>query len=92
MIRYLKLKYMKNLWGFFVVCFCACALICLSLPSDQECMNAIRSSAGGGVVATVAINNYTVSVENHIFYKKVYSTLDGQCLGTGFCGHVFVSE
>jgi len=83
---------MKNLWGFIVVCFCAGVFVCMTEPTNNECMDGIRTHSGMGIMAGVAINSYTVSIEDHIFYKKVYSTLDGQCLGTGFCGHVFVSE
>ena len=83
---------MKNLWGFFVTVFCAGVLICMTEPTNQECIDAIKSTSGMGALAGVAINSYTVSIEDHFFYKKIYSTIDGQCLGTGFCTHVFVSE
>ena len=78
-------------------------LLCLAVitligtkPTDQECINRVRNnpqySGIDAVLNNLAANRYTVTIEDHIFYKSIYSRLDGQQLGTGIFGTVILKQ
>ena len=76
-----------------------CLLLLLtaaSKPTDQECIYQVRSQVtdhtfGGQLLTDLAVNRHTLRVEDHIFYKKIY-TLDGGIVGTGIFGRVILNK
>lgn len=66
-------------------------------PTDNECRQMVRdqvtgsSDLAGQILGALAVNRYTVRVEDHLFYKSIYGP-DGIKLGTGIFGTVILSE
>ena len=82
---------------FIIICIVAIGAIAMisTKPSDAECISQVRYGSStddlDGILTMVTTNKYTVKVEDHIFYKQIYS-FTGRRLGTGIFGTVIISE
>ncbi len=77
------------------ICLVGISVIVLK-PSDQACRAAITErlvdgSPFGSLLATVAINDYTITITDHVFYKEIY-TITGDRVGTAFCTQVILDK
>ncbi len=88
---------MKNQAVIITLILAALAVLLVATkPGDQECINVTRSARGDGdpageLITHLVVNRYTVNIEDHIFYKQVYSSIDGRRLATGIMGMVIVN-
>lgn len=87
---------MKNAMIAMIFLFSLGSILVATKPTDQECITRARGSADAQdplelVAGMIEVNKYTVQVEDHIFYKSVYSALDGHHLATGIFGTVILN-
>lgn len=89
---------MKALTITFLICLCISIAAVATKPTDQECIQLARQRSGvtdadimQQLLQSIEYNQYTINVEDHIFYKSIYSALDGHHLGTGIFGTVILN-
>lgn len=79
-----------------VLAFVGLAAI-VTKPDDVQCMKQLRgqlatgSSALDQLAGALAVNRYTVTIEDRIFFKQIYA-VDGSCIGTAAFGRVWGNE
>lgn len=89
-------KVLNTVEKFLIGCMISAVVLMVALtaiamkPTDQECIYALRGPGDGmaAVMQGIEVNSYTVTVEDHIFYKQVYSRFNGRELGVAFFGKV----
>ncbi len=85
---------MKNIMIIAIFLFSVASLMIATKPTDQECIARARGAAAAGLdeqlINLVQYNRYTVQIEDHLFYKKMYSAIDGHELAIGIFGAVIL--
>lgn len=71
-----------------------CITAIMLKPSDEQCRSALKKkmaaqSIFGAVLAGVSVNDYTCTIEDHVFYKEIY-TATGDRVGTAFLTQVII--
>lgn len=80
---------------FLISCFGITALTALATkPTDTECINYLRNVQTDPVERIFSIieyNKYSLKVEDHLFYKQIYSAIDGHRVATALFGTIIKS-